>query len=212
MTVAFLHTADVHVATFTRLLDELSPGHLSTHVVDESLLSDARERGGVDNELSGRMIARLREAAHGAAVVVCTCSTISGPAESLAAEVGVPIIRVDRPMAEQAVSVGSHIAVIAALESTLGPTVGLINEVADQMDAAPTVELVVVPGAWSLFEAADQAGYSRSIAASVDSLDPTIDVVVLAQASMASAAELCTTSALVLSSPRPAVAAAVALT
>lgn len=211
MTIGFLHTADVHTATFTRLLDEVSPGRPSTHVVDETLLADARERGGVDDELTERLIARLKEAAGGASVVVCTCSTISGPAELLSSAVGVPVVRVDRPMADLAVDCGSRIAVVAALQSTIAPTVALLTKVARSRGRTPTIDEVVLADAWSLFEDGDLAGYATAIAAAVDSLDPSVDVVVLAQASMAAAVPQCKTTAPVLSSPRSAVEAAVAL-
>jgi len=208
--MGFLHTADVHTATFTALLDEASPGRPSNHVVDEALLTDARERGGVDDELLGRLVARLKQAAVGASVVVCTCSTISGPAELLSTAVGVPVLRVDRPMAELAVGSGSRIAVVAALHSTIAPTVTLLTEVAQSTGRSPTIDEIVLPDAWSLFEDGDLAGYTTTIAAAVDYLDPGVDVVVLAQASMAAAVSQCKTTTPVLSSPRSAVEAAVA--
>ncbi len=211
MTIGFLHTADVHTDTFTGLLAEVSPGRPSTHVVDQGLLAEARRRGGVDEELTELLTARLKEAARGASVVVCTCSTISGPAELLSRAAGVPVVRVDRPMAELAVDSGSRIAVVAALRSTVAPTVALLTDVARLQGRTPTIDEVVLPDAWSLFEDGDLSGYAIAIATAVDSLDPRTDVVVLAQASMAAAVPRCTTTAPVLSSPRSAVEAAVAL-
>ena len=211
MTIGFLHTADVHIGTFNGLLGEVSPGRLSRHVVDETLLGDARERGGVDHDLMLRLTARLEEAATEASVVVCTCSTISGPAELLAPAVGVPIVRVDRPMAELAVATGSRIAVVAALLSTIAPTVSLLGEVARDQGRTPVIDEVVLPEAWFLFERGDVDGYARAIAGAVDALEPGADVVVLAQASMAVALPRCTTAVPVLTSPRSAVEAAVAL-
>lgn len=211
VTIGFLHTAEVHKRTFTGLLDEISPGRPSTHIVDPALLVDARERGGVDDELRERLTARLSEAASRAAVVVCTCSTISGPAELLSSAVGVPIVRVDRPMAELAVKSGSRIAIVAALQSTIAPTVALLTEVAQHQGRTPSFDEVVLPDAWSLFEDGDLAAFATAIAAAVESLDPSTDVVVLAQASMAVAVPHCKTLAPVLSSPRSAVEAAVAL-
>lgn len=211
MTIGFLHTAEAHRATFTGLLAEVAPGRGSVHVVDESLLADARQRGGVDTELRGRIESRLREAAREAVAVVCTCSTISGPAESLSDAIGVPVVRVDRPMAERAVATGAHITVVAALRSTVAPTVTLLAEVADRSGLHPTITELVLPEAWSLFERGDLADYAEVIAAAVDALEPQPDVVVLAQASMSAAAERCTTPTPVLSSPRSAVEATVAL-
>jgi aspartate/glutamate racemase len=210
MTIGFLHTTEVHTGTFQGLLDEVSPGRPSTHIVDESLLADARERG-VDGELTERLTCRLMQAANGASVVVCTCSTISGPAERLSEAVGVPIVRVDRPMAELAVNSGSRIAVVAALQSTMLPTVALLREVAEHQGRTPAIDEVLLPEAWPLFEAGDSIGYAKAIAAAVDSLESMADVVVLAQASMTIAVPQCETTVPVLSSPRSAVEAAVAL-
>jgi hypothetical protein len=109
------------------------------------------------------------------------------------------------------VASGLHIAVVAALTTTLEPTVELIREIAGQRGLTPMVESVVLPEAWSLFEGGDLAGYADAIATGVDSIDPTPDVVVLAQASMAGAVVRCATTVPVLSSPRSAVEAAVAL-
>ena len=211
MAIGFLHTAEVHTATFRGLMDEIAPGRPSTHVVDDCLLADARARGGVDDELTRRLTLRLEEAARGASVVVCTCSTISGAAELLSSVVGVPVVRVDRPMAELAVESGPRIAVVAALRSTVAPTVALLNDVARQQGRTPSIDEIVLAEAWSLFEHGDLTGYETSIAAAVDSLGPSADIIVLAQASMAGAVRQCRTMTPVLSSPRSAVEAAVRL-
>jgi len=211
MTIGFLHTAEVHRGTFTRLLYEVAPDQASTHFVDEALLADARERRGVDDDLTSRLTLRLREAAIGASVVVCTCSTISGAAETLSRTIGVPVVRIDRPMVERAVSCGSRVTVPAALQSTIAPTVAVIREVAGSQGLDPAVAEVIITEAWDFFERGDLAGYASVIAAKIDSLHPAPDVIVLAQASMAAAADLCTIGVPVLTSPRSAVEAAVAL-
>ena len=59
MTIAFLHTAEVHVGTFTALVTELAPGTPTAHVVDPDLLATARAAGGVDADLGGRLAERL---------------------------------------------------------------------------------------------------------------------------------------------------------
>ncbi len=201
-TIGFLHTADVHVETFRALTAER--GHQDVHLVDASLLADARERG-VDADLETRLANRLRELAdQGPDVIVCTCSTLSGHAEK--ATLSVPVLRIDRPMAEAAVAIGGRIAVVAAVESTLAPTRELLLECAPDADVAMSPCL----DAWPMFEAGDQAGYRQAIAAHVRTLDA--DVIILAQASMAGAADLLADLPIpVLSSPRAAVDKAVAV-
>lgn len=144
MIIGFLHNSDVHVSTFRRLLHEISALDSSIHVVDESLLADTRAHGGVDGELRARIVTRLREASK-EATVVCTCSTISGAAEDLSNAVGVPVIRVDRPIAEREIRYDGHIAVVACLHSTLAPTVALLREVAEDGKLQPRIEEINGP-------------------------------------------------------------------
>ncbi|MBA3807259.1 MAG: hypothetical protein H0X28_02515 [Solirubrobacterales bacterium] len=65
--------------------------------------------------------------------------------------------------------------------------------------------------AWRRLEQGDIGGYHRVVAECVDALEPKIDVVVLAQASMAGAAALVKGGRVVLSSPETAVEAALRL-
>ena len=202
-TIGFLHTAQVHVATFDALLAELGPRHTAAHIVVPGLLTAARSTGS-----AAGLRALVRQALLGfgtsPAVVVCTCSTIGGLAENLS-DVGFPVLRADRPMAEAAVGEGT-VGVVAALKSTLGPTTALLREARTDV----RIVEVLIPGAWALFEAGDQAGYLACVAHAVQELAPKVDVVVLAQASMAAAVDL-VGSLPVLASPRTAVLRALEL-
>ena len=204
--IGFLHTAEVHVATFRGLLGELGPEHQDVHVVDAELLAAAR-RDGITAAVTAALAGRMRElAAAGAEVLVCTCSTLGEQAELLDGTV----LRVDRPMAEAAVAAGPRIAVVVSTESTLEPTMGLLRSTADR--AGTPVTLIAAPcvAAWELFLAGDADGYARTIAEHVRAVAPGADVVVLAQASMTpAAARLTDLSIPVLTSPRAAVAEAV---
>jgi hypothetical protein len=226
-TVGFLHTAEVHVATFDGLVAAQHPGARTWHAVAPDLLADARRAGtgtadetGDDTgddiagappagDLGRRTLAALTGLVEqGADVVVCTCSTLGPVVERLAERVGVPVLRVDRPMARAAVACGPVVGVVAALASTVGPTRDLLDDEASR-DGGREVVAVVVPGAWDAFEAGDTDGYERLVEAAARALAPTVDVVVLAQASMAGAADRLRDLGLtVLTRPGPAVRAA----
>ena len=212
ITVGFLHTSSVHVPTFRDLLAGIDSGAQETHVVDEQILTDARTRG-VDADVEARLQQRLRELAdRGSEVVVCTCSTLAGHAEQLSSLLPVPVLRIDRPMAEAAVGSGGRIAVVAAVESTLGPTRQLLEECAAAAGTGARIVDAPCLDAWAAFGAGDQAGYLDRIARHARDLAASTDVIVLAQASMAAAADrLADLDVLVLSSPRPAVTRAVEL-
>ena len=212
-TVAFLHTADVHVATFSGLLSEVAPGAMDVHLVDAELLSDAlqtRPRCAASRRASSRACAELAVREPGA--IVCTCSTLGGSAERVAQEIETPVVRIDRPMAERAIAHGGRIALVAAIDSTLTPTRELLEECA--VTAGSDVTLVDAPclDAWERFEAGDHAGYVDRVARHVRGLADDLDAVVLAQASMAPATDLLGDLSIpVLSSPRLAVLRAVEL-
>lgn len=210
-TIGFLHTSPVHTATFDALVADHGAGVATLTVVNEDLLADARRLGpghgdvlaGIDAELT-----RLQRA--GATEVVCTCSTIGGEAERVGAGRGLAVVRVDRAMAEAAVAVGPRIAVVAAVDSTVAPTRALLESVAAARGVDLALTVMMSEGAWARFEAGDADGYQRAVAATCASLDGTVDVIVLAQASMADVVDRVDLTTPVLASPRLAVAAAIA--
>lgn len=216
-TIGFLHTAGVHVATFDALVAEHStPAKelLAVHVVEPSLLDDARAWGFTD-ALTTRITSSLHElSGRGAATVVCTCSTIGALAETCGQALGVSVVRVDRPMARQAVQTGSVLLLVAALTSTIEPTRALLVEEAARAGLVPTIEILVVDEAWTAFEAGDMRGYFSFIEKAVRQWFTTSScgLVVLAQASMAGCCPLLDDLEVpVLSSPSLAVGAVIGL-
>ncbi|MFI7382386.1 aspartate/glutamate racemase family protein [Streptomyces sp. NPDC049813] len=208
MILALLHTSPAHPPVFDALRDACHPGLALRHVVREDLLVRAGESGpdSVADEVRALLEAARRD---GADAVLCTCSSIGGVAENLAAAVGLPVLRVDRPMAARAVATGPRITVVATVRSTLAPTVALVEEEAARAGHAVDVRTVFVDGAWACFLAGDRDGYLGRVAAAVDSVTDA-DAIVLAQASMADAADRARTALPVLSSPRPGLDAAAA--
>ncbi len=201
--IAFLHTASVHEPTFAGLMARLAPAVPAHHLEDASLLADVMAAGAVTDAIARRLTARLHEAAGtGAELIVCTCSTIGGAAEALGRAAGLPVLRIDRAMAEQAVARGRRIVIAACLESTIGPTSELLRQVAAARGVEPELRMLVVEYAWARFEAGDLEGYHGTIAQALREAADEADVIVLAQASMAPAAERCAELATpILSSP-----------
>jgi hypothetical protein len=189
VSLAFLHTAPANVETFRRLVAQLDPAVPVAHLVLEQVLAGAVGTGAVTASMRLDTEAAIRRlAADGATVVVCTCSTIGGVAE--ATEIpGVRVMRIDRRMAELAVASRKRIVVAATLPSTLGPTRALIRDVAAAADGTVQVEELVCREAWPHFERGDLGAYAEAIADAVAAAAGAEDLVVLAQASMAPAAE-----------------------
>ncbi|KJS44118.1 MAG: hypothetical protein VR70_02045 [Rhodospirillaceae bacterium BRH_c57] len=220
--IAFLHTAPGHVATFGVLMTDMAPNIPVRQTVKADLLEAARQAGGLTPEIAALAREALEDlAANGARVVVCTCSTVggcvsmmqeAGMEEGGMQEAGTPrFLRIDAPMAQAAVRIGGRILVVATVEESLASARGLIERTAETEGRPVDVRGLLVPGAWPLFAAGDRTGYRRTVVATVRAAAGDVDAVVLAQASMATAAdELSDLSMPVLCSPRAGVTKAIA--
>lgn len=207
--IAFLHTSAVHIETFGALMHELAPELRLHHTVREDLLTEAQAHG-ITGELSKRIEAAMGNAAEsGAKVVVSTCSTIGNPAEGMDTGGAFRAMRIDRAMADAAVHHG-RILIVAALESTLEPTLELVKSSAEKLKLSPHISCELIPAVWAHFVSGDMDRYCGGIAAYLETQCNGYDVIVLAQASMAPAAVLCEDLGIpILSSPRLGVEAAI---
>lgn len=204
--VTIIHTVPTLQPVFTRLADELLPGVEQEHVVDESLLQDAISEGGLTPEISRRLASHIRDAeASGTDAILVTCSSVGAAAEEAAASAAVPVLRVDEPMVVRAVQSGKRVGVLATLSSTLEPTVDLVRRVASREGRDVDVVPKVVGGAFDALRAGDVERHDTLVREAFDALQSDVDVVLLAQASMARVVDSLPESALrvpVLSSPR----------
>lgn len=189
--LAFVHTSRVHIDTFDALVRAAQPQQEVMHVVAEALLSDAQRLGAHDPGIVARVQHTLQgAAAMGARLVVCTCSTIGGAAERTPTGGRFHVQRIDRAMADGAVRLGPRVRIVAALPSTVAPTTALLQESAAAQGRALAAQVQLVPEAWAHFQAGDRAAYLAAVAQAVRSDTTPVDAIVLAQASMAGAADL----------------------
>jgi hypothetical protein len=177
--------------------------------VDESFLREACDAGEVTQALRQRVEETLLAASKQAAVVVCTCSSIGSVAEALDGRTEARMMRIDRPMAEEAVERGLCIIVAATLSSTLIPTRELIYSAARRVQKEVEVIDLLCDSAWRQFQMGNQRAYVREVDEQLQRMSTQGDVIVLAQASMARATESCPNLVLpVLTSPRSGLQAA----
>jgi hypothetical protein len=224
VTVGVLHTVPALAGTFEQLIETAAPGTRQLHRDDASLLADAR-RIGVTPDVADRVGRHIRALIDdGADAVLVSCSSIGEAVEAAAASAGVPVLRVDAPMAREAVRIAAaagstagrpgRIAVLATLEATLGPTGRLIERVAAEAGRAASngteVTATVVTGAIEARESGDQARHDDLVREAAVQAAADADVVVLAQASMAAALAGQSLDLPVLTSPQGGVDALVA--
>lgn len=185
-TLALVHTSATLVPVFSQLCKAKLPNVDTFNIVDDSLVRAITARGSLTADISRRVAGYLSSAeAGGADYVLVTCSSIGPAVEASAQFTGVPVLRVDQPMADLAVKTGKRIGVIATLPTTLNPTTDLVRRRAAL--AGKTIELTsrLCEGAFDALMAGDTAKHDTLVATALRELSTKVDVIVLAQASMA---------------------------
>lgn len=186
--IALLHMGAVVIGVFGELTQRYWPGTEVVNVLDDKIVTDlahAKRSQSVSVRLAA-LAAAARAA--GAEAVVFTCSSISGYARQVSEAAGLPVLRIDEAMADEAVRIGGRITVLATLPTTLEPTCALLEERLTLAGASAPIQRVLVEGAFAAVASGDRALHDTYVAAQVAKAAASSDVVVLAQASMASAA------------------------
>ena len=203
--LALLHTSPVLAPLFTGLCKQWMPATRIFHMVDESLIKNTIEAGHLQHLTVRRLIGMIGSAFDGGAdAVLVTCSSI-GPAVEIAQGLfDRPVIRVDEAMAGLAVEQGKRVGVVATLSTTLAPTSALVRRKAREADKPIEIVECLCEGAFEAVMAGDTATHDRIVGEALTQKLRGVDVIVLAQASMARVLEALPSGALaapVLASP-----------
>ena len=211
-TLALIHTGAFLPQVFNKLCQELMPDVKVFNIVDESLINNTIAANQLTPATSKRLAHYLESAEEaGADAILVTCSSIGPAVEAARPFINIPVLRVDEPMADEAVRTGRRIGVIATLSTTLKPTVNLIKARAAAQGREIEIVEYLCEGAFQAVASGDTATHDRLVTAGLRELMDKVDVVVLAQASMARVADAMSAEEKkvpVLSSPRLGVAAA----
>lgn len=189
-TLGLLHTSATLVPVFAHLCRAKLPDVDTFNLVDDSLVPAIGARGGVTADIIRRVAGYLAAAESASADhILVTCSSIGPAVDASAPLVGVPVLRVDLPMADRAVQTGARIGVVATLPTTLAPTADLIRRRAAA--AGRPIELTsrLCEGAFAALMSGQPEKHDALVAAALKELAAVVDVIVLAQASMARVVE-----------------------
>jgi Asp/Glu/hydantoin racemase len=189
--LVMIHTVPALADTFAGLAEERldTPADL-VHVVDETLLADAIAQEGLSPAISRRLATRIFEAEDGGAdAILVTCSSMGPAVEAARTFCSVPLLRVDEPMIDRAIELGTVIGVVGTLSTTLGPTADLVARRAAQRGKQVEVIPGLAEGAFAELKAGNTGEHDRRVRAVLLELIERADVIVLAQASMARVAD-----------------------
>ena len=185
-TLGLIHTSATLVPVFADLCNKYLPGIKVFNIVDDSLIKNTIASGKLTQATSRRVVDYTGSAEQaGADIILVTCSSIGAAVEAAAGLTTVPVLRVDQPMADLAVQTGQRIGVIATLSTTLEPTSDLINRRAIAADKKIELIAHLCEGAFDALMSGDAATHDKKVGEALRELSSKVDVIVLAQASMA---------------------------
>lgn len=184
--LVLVHTVPPLIAVFDHLVQELLPDVDASHILDELILELEHQGQHTHATVTERLKSHVSLASElGASAVLVTCSTISPHVDDVAPHSTIPVLKIDEAMIARAVELGKTIGVVATAESTLVPTQHMLQDRAQAAGTEVDIELVLVENALdALLQGAGDA-HDRLVRDAVLGLGGRVDVVVLAQASMA---------------------------
>lgn len=185
-TLALVHTSSTLVPVFERLCKEKKLNVNLVHISDSSLIEDVIQQGSLSDDTSQRVVDHLTTANENAAdCIMVTCSSIGPAVDAAQSQFKKPILRVDQPLADHAIRLGDRIGVVATLSTTLVPTAELIKRRAGEIGKEIKIVSHLCEGAFQALVDEDFQRHDAAVTAAIQTLAAEVDVIVLAQASMA---------------------------
>ena len=190
-TIAVIYTGAALVSPLSAFMRELYPEHRVINILHDSLIGEVITEGGMSPSVLRRMFAHCDQALQqGADIILETCSSVGESIDLLQPFFPIPIIRIDRPMIEQALSGGgARVGVLATLPTTLGPTMRLVDTVAKEQGISVQAVSGLAQGAFEALTVGDAAKHDRLLLETAEQVAATCDCLVLAQGSMARMAD-----------------------
>lgn len=181
-----IHTVLPLIQVFNRLAQNLTPEIKLIHILDEILLEFEELNAGSMEIIEQRLQNHILNAQQvHAAAVLATCSILSEPINKLRATAKIPLIKIDEEMARIAVNSGKKIGVLATNANTLKPSSQIIQNQATQLQKEILIIPAYVPNAFNAIRNGDYETHNRLVKQGIIELAPKVDLIVLAQASMA---------------------------
>jgi Asp/Glu/hydantoin racemase len=183
--VALIHNSPVIIDVVRNVFKNVYPEAKLYNIMDESLLRDIKERGGIDY-LGIRRVYRYALCAEdlGADAVLMTCSSLCEAVFAARPMLKIPAFAINEPMAEEAVEKGTRIVVMGTLRSVLAPTTRLVQSKAVNAGKRIEVEEVLCAAAFDALMAGQPQRHDELLMDEVDRAAGKGDVILFGQGSM----------------------------
>jgi len=191
--VGVIHTFLYSVEDLKALFAEIVPEVEMVNIIDDSLLKDVLANGSPTPAVIRRICNYAQELERlGCDAILNQCSSVGEASEVAQKLISIPYVKVDEPMAIEAVAKGKKVGVVATAHSTLGPSARLVESVAKRLGKDTVVNRCYAEGAYdALLNEKNKAKHDKILMETIDKACAENDVVCLAQGSMLSLVEKC---------------------
>jgi aspartate/glutamate racemase len=190
-TLGIIHAVNLTIKAMQPFLEQYLPEVPVMHLCDDTIQRDNLKAGvGVIPKVNYFKFAQyahnLQEA--GVDMILLACSTFNYAAELARPMIDIPIMQIDRPMMEQAVSQGRRIGLVATLSTTVPSSERLLRIVARENNKDVEITTVLRPEAFEAYQKGDIDTHNAIVLGEIDKLSDQVDSIVLAQLSMSALA------------------------
>lgn len=183
--VAVIHTSLVSMDDIKGYFSKIIPEAELMHIVDDSLLKEVKTVGHITPFIIQRICCYYQLADRsGVDLIFNQCSSVGEAADIAAQTISTPVLKIDEPMARKAVQLGSKIAVVATVGSTMGPSCRLVEKQAVDLGKKIEIKPFLVDGALDVLMNEGPQKHNQMVISTVEEAAKSADVVVLAQGSM----------------------------
>ncbi|MDD5013606.1 MAG: aspartate/glutamate racemase family protein [Atribacterota bacterium] len=185
-TLVLIHNSMVLINQLNEICQQLISHIKVINLIDESLLRDIINLGKVNQKMIKRICFYVISSEEfGADAVMMTCSSLSETVDVAKNLVKISVLKIDEPMAIEAVNYAQNIGVIGTLRSVVGPSKRLIEMKAKEMNKKVNIESIVCEEAFNALIKGEKEKHNQLILQEANQIIKKVEIIVLAQGSMA---------------------------
>jgi Asp/Glu/hydantoin racemase len=188
--IALIHATPVAIEPIEVAFKRLWPAARTTNLLEDSLSADLAAEGRLTDRMIERFVTLARYVrGSGADAILFTCSAFGPAIEAARAALDIPVLKPNEAMLDEALAAGTRIGLIATFEPSIPALEAELEDLARSRGVKLQIRTSVVPAALAALHAGNSDEHDRLIAAAAADFEDC-DALVLAQFSMASAADL----------------------
>lgn len=184
--VGLVHTTRLVIDPVHAAVADALPDCSLSHVMDEGILRRLTELGEITPEIVDWLTDMVESTQSvGADCAVVSCSSLSPCVNEVRRRLRIPVLKVDEPMVEFAVGHGDRIGLVMTNPTTEAPSQLLVQEVSKRLSRTVTLVPKLCPDAFAKLNRGDINGHDSEVAESIEQLLDEVELVMLAQISIA---------------------------